>query len=245
MYDPTNGVWVSEDPIGFEAGDDNLTRYVGNDPTNATDPSGLQELLDSKSTDAAFTDPSPYYDGTEEPDKATYPIAHIFVTTQLEPLTKDAALLTTSFTLSTWIKETNSVNKSVVSTLFRQSVKKGTEFLFSVLPEKADINGPTFQNLSGDPDEPPENIETGKANQKNSPSVSYEFTLKIPCSAKKDVSIIFAEKGIQPEMRPMSAVQVDFSVLTDLHLTQMGSSISEIEIKQVANPPKSDVRGMK
>jgi len=40
MYDPTIGVWISEDPIGFEAADENLRRYVGNNPTLATDPSG-------------------------------------------------------------------------------------------------------------------------------------------------------------------------------------------------------------
>jgi|GEM_PF-6334123 len=40
-YDPFSGVWLSEDPTGFEAGDSNLYRYAGNDPTNATDPSGL------------------------------------------------------------------------------------------------------------------------------------------------------------------------------------------------------------
>jgi len=43
MYDPTIGVWISEDPIGFEAADENLRRYVGNNPAVATDPSGLQE----------------------------------------------------------------------------------------------------------------------------------------------------------------------------------------------------------
>jgi RHS repeat-associated protein len=37
--------WTSEDPIGFAAGDANLYRYVGNDPVNATDPSGLTSLL--------------------------------------------------------------------------------------------------------------------------------------------------------------------------------------------------------
>jgi len=31
------------EPLGFEAGDANLYRYVGNGPTNATDPSGLVE----------------------------------------------------------------------------------------------------------------------------------------------------------------------------------------------------------
>ena len=35
------GRWMQENPIGFDAGDGDLYRYVGNDPTNATDPSGL------------------------------------------------------------------------------------------------------------------------------------------------------------------------------------------------------------
>jgi RHS repeat-associated protein len=41
-YDAGNGRFISEDPIGFSAGDSNLTRYVENSPTNFTDPSGLQ-----------------------------------------------------------------------------------------------------------------------------------------------------------------------------------------------------------
>lgn len=43
MYDASQGRFLSEDPIGFEAGDTNLYRYVHNSPTNATDPSGLDE----------------------------------------------------------------------------------------------------------------------------------------------------------------------------------------------------------
>ncbi len=43
-YDPKVGRWISEDPIGFAAGDSNLYRYVGNSPTNATDPNGLQSV---------------------------------------------------------------------------------------------------------------------------------------------------------------------------------------------------------
>jgi RHS repeat-associated protein len=35
--------WISQDPIGFAAGDTNLYRYVGNHPNMATDPSGLWE----------------------------------------------------------------------------------------------------------------------------------------------------------------------------------------------------------
>jgi RHS repeat-associated protein len=40
-YDPAVGRFISEDPIGFWGGDANLNRYVGNDPLNWTDPSGL------------------------------------------------------------------------------------------------------------------------------------------------------------------------------------------------------------
>ena len=40
-YDAETGRWLSNDPIGFAAGDANIQRYVGNSPTNATDPSGL------------------------------------------------------------------------------------------------------------------------------------------------------------------------------------------------------------
>ena len=40
-YDPTPGRWLSEDPKGFAAGDVNIFRYVGNEPTARTDPTGL------------------------------------------------------------------------------------------------------------------------------------------------------------------------------------------------------------
>jgi len=36
MLDPKIGRWMEEDPDGFAAGDADLYRYVGNDPTNAT-----------------------------------------------------------------------------------------------------------------------------------------------------------------------------------------------------------------
>lgn len=41
-YDAALGQFLSEDPIGFDAGDANLRRYVGNGSTFAIDPSGLQ-----------------------------------------------------------------------------------------------------------------------------------------------------------------------------------------------------------
>jgi RHS repeat-associated protein len=39
-YDPATGRWMSQEPLGFAAGDSNLYRYVHNIPTNLTDPSG-------------------------------------------------------------------------------------------------------------------------------------------------------------------------------------------------------------
>ncbi len=41
-YDAVVGKFISEDPISFNAGDTNISRYVFNSPTNFTDPSGLQ-----------------------------------------------------------------------------------------------------------------------------------------------------------------------------------------------------------
>jgi RHS repeat-associated protein len=40
-YDPNVGRWISEDPIGFRAGDPNVSRYVGNSTTKFVDPTGL------------------------------------------------------------------------------------------------------------------------------------------------------------------------------------------------------------
>src|SRR5262249_14223694 len=42
-YDTTTGRWVNEDSTGFSAGDFSLSRYVRNNPTNGTDPSGLED----------------------------------------------------------------------------------------------------------------------------------------------------------------------------------------------------------
>ncbi len=39
-YDPAVGRFVSEDPIGFSAGDTNLNRYGSNNPATGADPSG-------------------------------------------------------------------------------------------------------------------------------------------------------------------------------------------------------------
>ncbi len=44
-YDPAVGGWMSEDPIGFEGRDGNLSAYVGNGPVNAVDPTGWNRWL--------------------------------------------------------------------------------------------------------------------------------------------------------------------------------------------------------
>jgi len=44
VYRPSLGRWLSNDPLGFEAGDQNWYRAIGNNPGNGLDPSGLQTL---------------------------------------------------------------------------------------------------------------------------------------------------------------------------------------------------------
>jgi RHS repeat-associated protein len=43
-FDATAGRWISQDPLGLEAGDSNLYRYVKNMPDDSADPSGLQAV---------------------------------------------------------------------------------------------------------------------------------------------------------------------------------------------------------
>ena len=44
-YDPGTGRFLSEDPLRSDAGDLNFFNYVGDSPTNATDPMGLCKVL--------------------------------------------------------------------------------------------------------------------------------------------------------------------------------------------------------
>jgi RHS repeat-associated protein len=46
-YDSMMGRWTSKDPLGFNAGDSNLYRYVTNGPTHGIDPSGLDVRIES------------------------------------------------------------------------------------------------------------------------------------------------------------------------------------------------------
>jgi RHS repeat-associated protein len=50
-YDAGVGRFISEDPIGFTAGDANLTRYVFNSPVNGTDPSGKDVWIETGNLD--------------------------------------------------------------------------------------------------------------------------------------------------------------------------------------------------
>jgi len=48
QYQADTGKFLQRDPIGYSAGDSNLTRYVGSSPLSATDPMGLEaNLLDA------------------------------------------------------------------------------------------------------------------------------------------------------------------------------------------------------
>ena len=62
-YDAGVGRWLSQDPIGFAAGDANLYRYVGNGATNATDPSGLSR--DRPHDDGTGPDPESKFNEDE------------------------------------------------------------------------------------------------------------------------------------------------------------------------------------
>ena len=41
FLDPLTGGFLQSDPIGFESGESNIYGYVGNDPSNNSDPTGL------------------------------------------------------------------------------------------------------------------------------------------------------------------------------------------------------------
>jgi RHS repeat-associated protein len=56
-YEPSTGRFINEDPSGFKGGDANLFRYVGNDPLNQVDPSGLcaAQVFQSPTMSAAIS----------------------------------------------------------------------------------------------------------------------------------------------------------------------------------------------
>jgi len=56
-YDAAVGRWTARDPVLFDGGDTNLYVYVGIDPINATDPTGLTRLFFDIDAGILFVDP--------------------------------------------------------------------------------------------------------------------------------------------------------------------------------------------
>jgi RHS repeat-associated protein len=78
FYDPTVGRFLSEDPLGFGAGDVNPYRYVGNDPLANTDPLGLckyasANYVDEIKVNDKWTDPMNSEDTDAGPRYRTSP----------------------------------------------------------------------------------------------------------------------------------------------------------------------------
>ncbi|MBN2577730.1 MAG: RHS repeat-associated core domain-containing protein [Pirellulales bacterium] len=57
-YDPATAKFLSQDPLSFYAGDENLYRYVGNRITFYIDPSGLEEYACLPFVDGAHSNPN-------------------------------------------------------------------------------------------------------------------------------------------------------------------------------------------
>jgi RHS repeat-associated protein len=53
-YDATVGRFISEDPLGFDAGDNNLSRYVGSNPVNHIDPNGMYGIIVAQNRDITY-----------------------------------------------------------------------------------------------------------------------------------------------------------------------------------------------
>jgi RHS repeat-associated protein len=61
FYHPLLGRFLQADPTGFDAGDMNLFRYVGDDPEDREDPMGLASVPSMRSYDQPLLLPPPYY----------------------------------------------------------------------------------------------------------------------------------------------------------------------------------------
>lgn len=89
-YDSALGQWLSEDPIGFAAGDENVRRYVGNGPADAIDPTGLEEPLVLRDPRHTVLLPLPHWPSSRErfndlyPDKVGFDYSDDFVEIMLK-----------------------------------------------------------------------------------------------------------------------------------------------------------------
>jgi RHS repeat-associated protein len=55
-YEPSTHIWITQDPLGFGGGQSNLYEYVGDDPTDGTDPSGLSDQPSGQTTNHSLRD---------------------------------------------------------------------------------------------------------------------------------------------------------------------------------------------
>ncbi len=70
-YFSSHGRWANQDPIGLTAGDTNIYRYVGNDPTNFVDATGFQAQPVNKEMMAQyFKDMEEYLNATQSGKEA-------------------------------------------------------------------------------------------------------------------------------------------------------------------------------
>ncbi len=70
-YNPATGLFLGQDPAGYNGGSSNLYEYVGNDPTAATDPTGLHPSMVGE----AFN----FVSGVFQSARANFPVASGFV----------------------------------------------------------------------------------------------------------------------------------------------------------------------
>ncbi|HSZ04958.1 MAG TPA: RHS repeat-associated core domain-containing protein [Solirubrobacteraceae bacterium] len=64
-YDPSIGRFISRDPLGMTGSGDNLYRYVGDAPSNAADPSGMYNSLETEPRGQCEAEKK-LYEGTSE-----------------------------------------------------------------------------------------------------------------------------------------------------------------------------------
>jgi RHS repeat-associated protein len=71
-YDPHSGRWLTQDPVGFDAGDTNLYRYVRDEPSIRSDASGLYAVFFDGTTNNLTTKRTivgRMYEASKDPQK--------------------------------------------------------------------------------------------------------------------------------------------------------------------------------
>jgi RHS repeat-associated protein len=138
-YDPSTGRGRHLDPVGFDAGQDNLYEYVGDDPTNATDPSGLQgsaPALAPRAPQPIHPPPSPmapnvsmlfyglYYTHPELYNEL-FVNSHVTVRVTLAPPSPDSVAdkwITDAFSSHRWIPEANFPLGNYIGSAFAENL---------------------------------------------------------------------------------------------------------------------------